>query len=84
MDQSNLIYSCLLHKDDKQIVRVTFEKPDSNGKEYAEGIVPDGIIEKQIGFTKEEIVQLESYLVEHVDEIFAKAKEISFIMLWMK
>lgn len=84
MDELNLIYSCLLHKDNKHIVRVTFEKVDSNGKKYAEGIVPDGIIERQKGFTEEEIVQLETYLQNHVEEILTKAKEISGIMHWMK
>lgn len=84
MDRLNLIYSCLLHKDDKQIVRVTFEETDSKGGKFAEGIVPDGIIEKQKGFTEEEIVQLETYLQTHTEDIFAKAKEISGIMHWMK
>ncbi len=84
MDELNLIYSCLLQKGKKQIVRVTFEKEDLKGKKFAEGIVPDGMIEKQSGFTKEEVAQLETYLKTHVDEIFAKAKEISGIKYWLK
>lgn len=84
MDKLNLIYSCLLHKDNKQIVRVTFEETDSKGEKFAEGIVPEGIIEKQKGFTEEEIEQLEIYLQTHAEEIFSKAKEISGITHWMK
>lgn len=80
----NMIYSCLLHKDKKRIVRVTFERTGATGYEYAEGIVPDGTIERQKGFTQEEVVKLENYLKNHVDDIFAKAKEISGLKHWMK
>jgi len=80
----NMIYSCLLHKDKKRIVRVTFERTGTTGYEYAEGIIPDGIIERQKGFTQEEVTKLESYLKEHVDDIFSKAKEISGLKHWMR
>jgi len=80
----NMIYSCLLHKDKKRIVRVTFERTGATGYEYAEGIIPDGIIERQKGFTQEEVTKLESYLKEHVDDIFSKAKEISGLKHWLK
>lgn len=84
MSDVNMVYSCLLHKDGKRIVHVTFERTGAAGYEYAEGIVPDGIIERQKGFTKEEVTKLESYLKAHVEEIFSRAKEISGLKYWMR
>ena len=67
-----MTYSGLIpQKDGKKIVRVVFER----GKDYAEGIVPSGLIEKSSGFTKEELQQLSGYLIQNGDDILAKAKE---------
>ena len=84
MENVNLTYSCILHKNNKKIVRVTFERKGATGLSYAEGIVPDGIIEKQKGFTETEVEQLSAYLRNHSDEIFAQAKKISNIAHWLK
>lgn len=44
-----MTYTGLLpQKDGKKIVRVIFER----GKDYAEGIVPSGLIERSSGFPK--------------------------------
>lgn len=77
-DELKLTYSCLLPRGKEKIVRVTFER--ANG--FAEGIVPDGKIERQKGFAEEEIVQLELYLKQNKDEIMKKAKEITGIHHW--
>ncbi len=76
-----MTYSGLIpQKDGKKIVRVVFER----GKDYAEGIVPSGLIEKSSGFTKEELQQLSGYLIQNGDDILAKAKEVNLLRNWMK
>lgn len=73
-----LTYSCILPRGKQKIVRVTFE----NNNSYAEGIIPDCKIEKQKGFSKEEIKQLELYLKFNKDDILQKARAITGINHW--
>lgn len=76
-----MTYSGLLsQKDGKKIVRVFFER----GKDYAEGIVPTGEIEKSSGFTSEELSQLSDYLKDHAGDLLTKAKEVNPLRNWMK
>lgn len=77
-EELKLTYSCILTRGKEKIVRVTFEGKDA----FAEGIVPDGKIEKQQGFTKEEIEQLESYLKTQEKDIMKKAKGITGLNHW--
>lgn len=79
-NEIKLTYSCLLPRGKEKIVRITFER--ANG--FAEGIVPDGKIEKQKGFQEEEVVQLELYLKQNKDQIMKKAKEITGINHWFQ
>lgn len=73
-----LTYSCVLSKAKEKIVRVRFERD----KDFAEGIIPEGIIEKQQGFTQEEVEQLELYLRKNRKEIIEHAKQITGIKHW--
>lgn len=74
-NELKMTYSCIVKKGKQKVVRVSFEREGA----YAEGIVPEGKIEKQKGFTKEEITQLELYLKINGDSILKDAKEISGI-----
>ncbi|MDE6847058.1 MAG: hypothetical protein K2J99_15025 [Lachnospiraceae bacterium] len=69
----SVLVSGMLHKGDKTFVRVSFLR----GKDWAEGIVPDGVIEKSEGFTKEEIGKLEDYLAGDKDQIMKQAKGVN-------
>lgn len=76
-----MTYSGLLsQKDGKKIARVFFER----GKDFAEGIVPSGSIEKSSGFTPEELKQLTDYLIHNKEDILAKAKEVNPLRNWLK
>ncbi|MCF2643046.1 hypothetical protein I6E50_11585 [Roseburia hominis] len=70
-------YSAAFMKNGKKSVSVRFERND--GKDFADGSLPDCIIEKQEGFSEEEVEQLEVYLMENADDILNKAKEMSKI-----
>lgn len=69
----SVLVSGVLRKGDKTFVRVSFLR----GKDWAEGIVPDGVIEKSEGFTKEELAKFEDYLEGDKDVIIRQAKEIN-------
>ena len=76
-----MTYSGLItQKNGEKIARVIFER----GKDYAEGIVPSGLIEKSAGFTQDELRQLSDYLIQNKDDILAKAKEVNPLRNWMK
>jgi hypothetical protein len=77
-NELRMTHSCILSRGKEKIVRVTFESANA----YAEGIVPGGEIEKQHGFTNEEIEQLEIYLKLNKEDILKKAKDITGIKHW--
>lgn len=73
-----MTFSCVLPRGKEKIVRVQFEGQGT----FAEGLIPDGTIIKQKGFSKEEVDALELYLKMNKDDIMKKAKEISGIKSW--
>lgn len=73
-----MTHSCILSRGKEKIVRVTFERDNAD----AEGILPSGVIEKQHGFTKDEVEQLEIYLKLNREDIMKKAKAITGITHW--
>lgn len=73
-----MTHSCILSRGEEKIVRVTFE----GERTFAEGIIPECKIEKQRGFTDDEVQQLELYLKLNQDDIMKKAKSITGIKHW--
>lgn len=69
----NILVSGVLHREDRTFVRVSFLR----GIDWAEGILPDGVIEKAEGFTEEEIGKLEAYLAGEKDMLLRQAKGIN-------
>ncbi len=80
MDEVNMLVSAVVMKDNRKIVRVSFLR----GKDYAEGILPDGLIEKSGGFTEEEVRKLENYMRANRQEILKQAKEVNPLRSWLK
>ena len=74
-----MIISCVVAKGDRKMVRVSFLR----GKDYAEGILPDGMIEKSRGFSEEEVVKLENYMRANRQDILRRAKEINPLRNWL-
>lgn len=68
-----MMVSAMLRKDGKSFARVSFFR----GKDWAEGLVPDGVVEKAEGFTEEEIKGLEDYLVREKDMLVGQAKGVN-------
>ncbi|MCI9532691.1 MAG: hypothetical protein HFH38_13365 [Lachnospiraceae bacterium] len=79
-EEVRMTYSGIIpQKDGKKIARVVFER----GKDTAEGVVPSGKIERFSGFTAEEAAQLGRYLMQHENEILAKAREVHPLRNWL-
>lgn len=72
-EEMKVLVSGVLRAEGRTFVRVSFLR----GKDWAEGLVPDGVIEKSDGFTKEEIGRLEDYLTGDKDTIIRQAKGIN-------
>lgn len=71
--EMRMIVSAVLRKDGRSFARVSFLRD----KDWAEGIVPDGVIEKSEGFTEEEIRGLQDYLVREKDMLVSQAKGVN-------
>jgi len=80
MDDVRMLVSGFVVKDDRKIVRVCFLR----GTDYAEGILPDGIVEKWKGFTEEEAQMLENYMRANRADILKQAKEVNPFRNWIR
>lgn len=80
MGEVTMLVSGIVLKDNRKIVRVSFLRD----KDYAEGVMPDAIIEKSEGFTPGELTKLEKFLRLHKEEILQQAKEVNPIRSWLK
>lgn len=79
MDEVKMLISCVVEKEGRKIVRISFLRK----KDYAEGILPDGIIVKSEGFSGEEVRKLEAYIRANRQEILKQAREINPLRNWM-
>lgn len=75
----NMMVSGIMTKNDRRFARVSFMR----GKDVAEGIVPDGIIDRVEGFDDDEVKWLERYLRENCGEIMEQAKQVNPIKNWL-
>ena len=58
MEEVKMLVSGYVVKDQRRIVRVSFIR----GTDYAEGTLPDGVIDKSKGFSEEEKARLCDFL----------------------
>ncbi len=71
--------SGILTKEGRKFARISFTR----GEEYAEFIVPDGVLDKRQGFTEEEITKLFRYVRENRDDILRRAREVNPLKNWL-
>lgn len=71
--------SGILTKEGRKFARISFMR----GEEYAEFIVPDGVLDKRQGFTEEEITKLFRYVRENRDDILRRAREVNPLKNWL-
>ena len=73
-----MTFSGVLKHNGRNAVCVRFER----GRDYAEGYLPEGTIERGSGFTEEEKAQLAAYMKERQDEILTEARKLNNIKRW--
>lgn len=64
-DALQMLVSPICVKDNERYAYVSF----SDGSKSAEGKIPDCIIEKNEGFTEDEVMQLEDYMKANLVEL---------------
>ena len=75
MDDVSLTYTGIMKQGNEKIVKVRFAR---NGeKDFAEGVIPGGKIERSQGFSDKELASLSFYLKANADDLYEKAKEIT-------
>lgn len=79
LDELQMMISGRIKKGGKQIVRVSFFRD----KDYADGVLPDAVIEKSEGFTRAELILLQQYLKENCQSILEKAKNVDPMKNWL-
>ncbi|MDR1895597.1 MAG: hypothetical protein LBR10_02265 [Prevotellaceae bacterium] len=57
-----LTHSDMLNENHSRRVVVRFERPNDNGFDFAEGVLPECTFQKQAGFNENEIFELLDYL----------------------
>ena len=72
-DDIKMLVTSMIHKGEESFTRVSFLR----NKDWAEGIVPGGKIEKSEGFNEEEIGKLEAYLAGEEEMILQQAKGVN-------
>lgn len=78
-EEIRMTYSGVITKNNQKIVHVSFER----GKDFAEGSLPSGKIEKSTGFSTEETQQLSLYLLQNADDIMKKAQKVNPLRNWL-
>ncbi len=80
MGEVNMLISGVVEKDGRKLVRVSFLR----GRDYADGLLPEGVIEKSHGFSDEEVQKLENYLRFNREDIMGQAKAVNPLRNWLK
>lgn len=78
--EMKMTISGIVPKDGRRHIYVVFE----DGSRRAEGSVPDCVIEKNQGFSEEEVKMLELYMKQNLDMIREHAKLIHPLKALMK
>lgn len=83
-EEMRMTYSSVMRKGKEKVVHIRFERETDGKTEFAEGLLPDCLIEKSIGFTLEECKALEFYMKENCESIFAQAQKINDDVFWLR
>ena len=75
MEDVSLTYTGILRQGKERVVKVRFAR--NGDKDFAEGVIPGGKIEKSKGFTEKELASLRFYLKANEKQLYEKAKEIT-------
>lgn len=70
-------FSGVVSRGNKKLICVRFERERDSHVDVAEGEVPQCKITSSVGFSKDEVEQMEVYLTEQKDVIIQEARKIN-------
>lgn len=79
-DELNMVVSPVCEKDGKKMAFVSF----SDSTRLAEGIIPECIINKNQGFSQEEVEGLERYMKANLTMLKKMAASVDVLSAFMK
>ena len=79
-DSVDIIVSGIFSRDGKQCACVSF----TDGEKNAEGLIPDCVITKNKGFTRDETSQLEAYMKRELAALKKAASGINVVKALME
>jgi hypothetical protein len=79
MDGIVLTFSNIEEIDEFDSITVLFERVNTNGFDFAEGKLPNNIFYKSYGFSEDELMELENYLLRNSFLIWEIARELGGI-----
>jgi hypothetical protein len=75
MDDIVLTFSSIEEINEFDSITVRFERTNKNGFDFAEGKLPNNIFYKSYGFSEDELMELENYLLRNSFLIWEIARE---------
>ena len=75
MDDIMLTFSDIEEINNFDSITVLFERKNKKGFDFAEGRLPNNIFYKSYGFSEDELMELESYLIKNSFLIWEIARE---------
>lgn len=79
MEELKTLVSGILRKEGRKFARISFMR----GEDYAEFIVPDGVLDRHRGFSGEEIAKLQEYVRENREDIMKEARGVNVMKNWL-
>ena len=78
VDDIMLTFSDIEEINNFDSITVHFERANKNGFDFAEGKLPNNIFDKSYGFSEDELLDLENYLLRNAFIIWEIAREREF------
>lgn len=75
----NMLVSSILKKEGKKYARVSFTRDE----DFAEFLIPDMVLDRVSGFSKEETDKLKIYLIENKKLVMDMAKDVKPMVNWL-
>ena len=75
VDDIVLTFSNIEKLNEFDSITVFFERANKNGFDFAEGKLPNNIFDKSYGFSEDELMELENYLMKNSFLIWEIARE---------
>lgn len=74
MNGITMNHSEVLNKNGFEVIKIHFERPNNNGFDFLDMVIPGGIVYKTFGFSEDEIADLKEYVRDNDSLIWEFAR----------